>query len=303
MADNDDTKSKSKLDPLEWVKQKAAEASVRLEQKAAETPRQLWLPGFDLGAMPNHLNRSSLFAPIARGRRKFHRQTRLVSRADAILEYTGEQLDEADCDLMMALIWYAQRQPLGDWVVMNRAEILRKIGRSTGKQQYEWLLRRMRAMTEATLYIEARKPDGGTRYKIGYAEAFHIVSGFQYIEETGEYRYKLDPRWAQLYARREYALIDFDARLKIGRGQDMAKTLQRLIATSDESPQRYALDWLKSKMQYEGRMRDFREALARACAELERLEIIVRWRIEDSTRGKPQLVLWRCRDSVAPALI
>lgn len=293
MADNDDTKSKSKLDPLEWVKQKAAEVAAKAEQKAAETPRQLWLPGFDLGAMPNHLNRSSLFAPIARGRRKFHRQTRLVSRADAILEYTGEQLDEADCDLMMALIWYAQRQPLGDWVVMNRAEILRKIGRSTGKQQYEWLLRRMRAMTEATLYIEARKPDGGTRYKIGYAEAFHIVSGFQYIEETGEYRYKLDPRWVQLYARREYALIDFDARLKIGRGQDMAKTLQRLIATSDESPQRYALDWLKSKMQYEGRMRDFREALARACAELERLEIIVRWRIEDSTRGKPQLAVWR----------
>lgn len=293
MADNDDTKSKSKLDPLEWVKQKAAEVAAKAEQKAAETPRQLWLPGFDLGAMPNHLNRSSLFAPIARGRRKFHRQTRLVSRADAILEYTGEQLDEADCDLMMALIWYAQRQPLGDWVVMNRAEILRKIGRSTGKQQYEWLLRRMRAMTEATLYIEARKPDGGTRYKIGYAEAFHIVSDFQYIEETGEYRYKLDPRWVQLYARREYALIDFDARLKIGRGQDMAKTLQRLIATSDESPQRYALDWLKSKMQYEGRMRDFREALARACAELERLEIIVRWRIEDSTRGKPQLAVWR----------
>lgn len=118
MAENEYTKSKR--DPLEWVQQKAAEASVRLEQNAAETPKQLWLPGFDLGAMPNHLNRSSLFAPIARGRRKFHQQTRLVSRADAILEYTGEQLDEADCDLMMALIWYAQKQPLGEWVTMNR---------------------------------------------------------------------------------------------------------------------------------------------------------------------------------------
>ena len=290
MADNEDTKSKR--DPLEWVKQKAAEAAARLEEAAAQQPRQLWLPGFDLGAMPNHINRSSLFAPVARGRRRFHRQTRLVSRADAVLEYTGEQLDEADCDLMMALIWYAQRHPLGEWVTMNRAEILRKIGRPLNKQTYDWLLRRMRAMTEATLYIEARKPDGGTRYKIGYAEAFHIVSGFQYIEETGEYRYKLDPRWVQLYARREYSLIDFEARLRIGRGQDMAKMLQRLIATSDESPQRYALDWLKSKAEYTGRTRDFRDALLRACDELERLEIIARARIEDSTRGKPQLVLW-----------
>ncbi len=278
---------------LEWVKQKAAEASVRLEQKAAETPRQLFLPGFDIGAFPNHLNRSSLFAPIARGRRKFHRQTRLVSRADAVLEYTGEQLDEADCDLIMALIWYAQKRQIGDWVTLNRAELLRKIGRGTlGKANYEWLLRRMRAMTEATLYIEARKPDGSTRYKIGYAEAFHIISGFQHVEETGEYRYRLDPRWVQLYSRKEYSLIDFEARLKIGRGQDMAKMLQRLIATSDESPQRYALDWLKSKAEYTGRTRDFRDALLRACDELERLEIIARARIEDSTRGKPQLVLW-----------
>lgn len=289
MAENNRTTK----DPFEWVRRKAAEASARIERQAAETPRQLFLPGFDLGAMPNHINRSSLFAPVARGRRKFHRQTRLISRADAVLEYTGEQLDEADCDLMMALIWYAQRQPLGEWVVMNRAEILRKIGRPLNKQTYEWLLRRMRAMTEATLYIEARKPDGGTRYKIGYAEAFHILGGFQHVEETGEYRYKLDPRWVQLYARREYSLLDFEARLRIGRGQDMAKALQRLIATSDEVPQRYGLEWLKDKMQYESPMRKFREALAAACAELERLSIVASWRIDNSTRGKPQLVVWR----------
>ena len=289
MADAKDTKK----DPMQWLKERAAAAAAGAEQKAAETPRQMFLPGFDLGAMPNHINRSSLFAPIARGRRKFHRQTRLISRADAVLEYTGEQLDEADCDLMMALIWYAQQQLLGEWVVMNRAEILRKIGRPLNKQTYDWLLRRMRAMTEATLYIEARKPDGGTRYKIGYAEAFHIVSGFQYVEEPGEYRYKLDPRWVQMYARREYSLLSFEARLRIGRGQDMAKTLQRLLSTSADPVQRYALGWLRDKMQYSGRMRDFRYALERACDELERLGIIARSMIEDSTRGKPQLAVWR----------
>jgi len=289
MADAKDTKK----DPMQWLKERAAAAAAGAEQKAAEQPRQMFLPGFDLGAMPNHINRSSLFAPVARGRRKFHRQTRLISRADAVLEYTGEQMDEADCDLMMALIWYAQQQLLGEWVVMNRAEILRKIGRPLNKQTYDWLLRRMRAMTEATLYIEARKPDGGTRYKIGYAEAFHIVSGFQYVEEPGEYRYKLDPRWIKMFSNREYSLMDFDRRLQIGRGQDMAKALQRLIATSDEVPQRYGLEWLKDKMQYSGRMRDFRDALERACDELERLGIIARSMIEDSTRGKPQLAVWR----------
>lgn len=292
MADNDDTKSKSKLDPLEWVKQKAAEASVRLEQKAAETPRQLFLPGFDIGAMPNHINRSSLFAPIARGRRKFHRQAVMVTRRDCVLEYTGEQLDEADADLIMALIFFAQPQPLGQPVPLNRAELLRRLGRSTGKHDYEWLHRRIKALTEATLFLEARKPDGSTRYSIGKTVSFRIVQAFAYDDQTETYTYTLDPRWVQMFGNREYSLIDWDKRLAIGRGQDMAKMLQRLVATSDESPQRYALDWIKSKAEYTGRTRDFRDALLRACDELERLEIIARARIEDSTRGKPQLVLW-----------
>ena len=52
MAENKHTKRRS--DPLEWVKQKAAEVAAKAEQKAAETPRQMFLPGMDefMRAMP-----------------------------------------------------------------------------------------------------------------------------------------------------------------------------------------------------------------------------------------------------------
>jgi hypothetical protein len=296
MAENEDTAPAPRrrtLDELmQFARDKAAKATATAEQKAAETPRQLWLPGFDIGAMPSHINRSSLFAPVARGRRKFHRQAAMVTRSDCVLEYTGEQLDEADADLVMALIFFAQKQPLGAPVPLNRAELLRKLGRGTGKQQYDWLHRRIKALTEATLFLEAKKPDGSTRYSIGKTVSFRIVSNFVYDDETESYTYTLDPRWVQMFGNREYALIDWDKRLQIGRGQDMAKALQRLVATSADPVQRYALDWLKDKLEYSGRMRDFRDALLRACAELERLEIIARARIEQSTRGKPQLAVW-----------
>lgn len=277
---------------LALIKQRATEAAQRLEQKAAETPRQLFLPGFDIGAFPNHLNRSSFIAPIARGRRKFHRQTAMVTRRDCVLEYTGEQLDEADGDLIMALISFARSRPLGMPVPLNRAELLRKIKRSTGKHDYEWLHRRIKALTEATLFLEAKKPDGSTRYSIGKTVSFHIVQAFAYDDKSETYTYTLDPRWVQMFGNREYSLIDWDKRMQIGRGQDMAKTLQRLIATSADLVQRYALDWLKAKMEYTGRMRDFRDALTRAVRELVRLEIIAKGSIEESTRGKPQLALW-----------
>ena len=294
MADNKDTVPRRKtLDELlEKTKQRTATSSEVAEQKAADKPRQMFLPGFDIGAFPNHLNRSSFIAPIARGRRKFHRQAEMVTRRDCVLEYTGEQLDEADGDLIMALIAFAQPHPVGAAVPLNRAELLRKLKRSTGKHDYEWLHRRIKALTEATLFLEAKKPDGSTRYSIGKTVSFRIIAAFSYDDEAEAYSYSLDPRWVQMFGNREYSLIDWDKRMQIGRGQDMAKTLQRLVATSADPVQRYALDWLKEKMEYASPMRKFREALAAACTELERLEIVSAWRIEDSTKGKPQLALW-----------
>ena len=294
MADNKDTVPRRKtLDELlEKTKQRTATSSEVAEQKAADKPRQMFLPGFDIGAFPNHLNRSSFIAPIARGRRKFHRQAEMVTRRDCVLEYTGEQLDEADGDLIMALIAFAQPHPVGAAVPLNRAELLRKLKRSTGKHDYEWLHRRIKALTEATLFLEAKKPDGSTRYSIGKTVSFRIIAAFSYDDEAEAYSYSLDPRWVQMFGNREYSLIDWDKRMQIGRGQDMAKTLQRLVATSADPVQRYALDWLKAKMEYASPMRKFREALAAACTELERLEIVSAWHIEDSTRGNQQLVLW-----------
>ena len=288
MADKEDTNKRNSLD---WVKQKAAAVAIKAEQKAAEMPSQLFLPGFDIGAFPNHLNRSSFIAPIARGRRKFHRQAEMVTRKDCVLEYTGEQLDEADGDLIMALIAFAQPYALGTPVPLNRKELLRKIKPGViGSTQYTWLYRSMKRLREGTLFLEARKPDGSTRYTVGKMESFNVLKDLDYEGEM--YTYILDPRWVVLFGNQEYSLIDWDKRMQIPRGLDMAKTLQRLLATSSDPVQRYGLDGLKAQMDYTGRMRDFRDALSKAVTEMERLEIIAKGCIEDSTKGKPQLVLW-----------
>lgn len=292
MAENEDTKSKR--DPLEWIKQKAAEVAAQAEQKAAETPRQMFLPGMDefMRAMPNHIARSSLFAPVARGRKRMHKGTVLQSRGDAVIKFWGEQLDEAQADVWMQAMKEAQRQPLGTPVVINRAAFLREIGRQTGNYEYKWLHRTMQALAFAMLVIEVTKADGKPKLSIGKTRALHLIAGFDYDEASEEYTLTIDPRWHAMYGNREFALIDWEKRREFGRNQDMAKTLQRLVATSSNPVQRYALDWLKGKMEYGGRMRDFRDALTRACTELERLEIITAHKIEDSTKGKPQLALW-----------
>ena len=292
MAEKEDTKSKR--DPFEFIKQKAAEVAAKAEQKAAETPRQMFLPGMDefMRAMPNHIARSSLFAPVARGRRKLHDGTLLQSRGDAEIRFSGKQLDEAQADVWMQAMKEAQRQPLGTPVVINRTDFLRAIGRTKGGENYKWLHRTMQDLAFAMLVIEVTKDDGKPKLSIGKTRALHLIAGFDYDEASEEYTLTIDPRWHAMYGNREFALIDWEKRREFGRNQDMAKTLQRLVATSSNPVQRYALDWLKGKMEYGGRMRDFRDALTRACTELERLEIITAHKIENSTKGKPQLALW-----------
>lgn len=294
MAEKEDTKGKR--DPFEFIKQKAAEVAAKAEQKAAETPRQMFLPGMDefMRALPNPVADSSLFAPVARGARKMHTGSVLASRLNTTLTYWGVQLNELHADITMQLLWEQQRQgvAVGDTVTLNRNAFMKLIGWSNGGKDYKRFHRYMLELTGAMLVIESKRADGASKYHIGATKTFRILDNFECDEGGENYRYRLDPRWVVMFGNREYALLDWSKRLQISGGQDLAKALQRKLASSADPVQRFGLEALKHGMQYGGRMRDFRDSLARACAELERLEIVSAWRIEDSTRGKPQLALW-----------
>jgi hypothetical protein len=302
-------RKKTRAEILEEGRRLAAAAKARVaakaEMKRAEVPEQLFLPGIDeaVRAMPNHVARSSLYAPIARGKRRVYWDEPIVTRSDVTITYTGEQLDEADADLTLQLLYTSLKHPLGAMVAFKPAPFLRAMGRSTGKSDYMWLHRRLKALAAATLFIEAKKPDGSVRYSVGTpkaagankgefgdTEVFRILDRMSFSEEQDSYFFVLDRRWRSLFGNREFAFIDWEKRLQIGRGQDMAKALQRLVATSADLVQRYALEWLKEKMQYSGRMRDFEIALERSLRELERVGVIAAARIDVSTKGTKQAV-------------
>lgn len=268
-------------------------------QNAAEleveaTPVKMFLPGLDefMRAMPNHIARSSLFAPVAPGRKKMHDGTILASRADAVVKFKGTQLDESQADVWLQAMYEASKHPLGAPVTINRLAFLQAIGRTNTGPNYYWLHRAMEDLSFAMLVIEVKK-DGKTKFAIGKTRAIHMIDGFDYDEKTEAYTLRIDPRWRGMYGNREYALIDWDKRMQFGQHQNMAKALQRLVATSSDLVQRYSLDWLKDKMEYSGRMRDFIEAMYKAMCELERLEIIANGHIETSTKGNEQAVWTR----------
>lgn len=292
MADSKDTKKAANEFDARLAALKIKTDAAAERQANQSKPEQLWLPGVDelMRTMPNHIARSSLFAPVGgRGRKRMHKDSLLVSRADAVIKFWGEQLDESQADVWLQAMFEAMRVPLGQPIKVNRAAFLTAIGRNVSGPNYKWLHRSMVALSFAMLIIEIT-PSHRPKITIGKTKAIHLISGFDYDDEAESYTLHIDPRWRVMYGNREFAIIDWDKRLRFGPHQDMAKALQRLAATSADKVQRYSLEWLKQKMEYTGRQRDFEAALKSAMVELERLEIITAWKIEPSTKGKMQAV-------------
>ena len=281
-----------------------AECVERTQSKSLKSPQKLFLPGLEefMRSIPNHIARSSLFAPVGKGSRSrkskaTFKDAILFSRADAVIKFWGEQLDEAQADVWLQALHEAIKRPFGEEIIIKRAEFLRAIGRHTGGDEYRWLNQTMQSLTFAMLVIEVTK-NGKPKFAVGKNSALHLIESFSYDDVTECYRYRIDPRWKIMYSNYEYSFINWEKRLQLR--HDMAKSLQRIIATSDQSLQRHALDFeengppgLKKILQYSGRMRDFRIALRRAMDELERVGIIAAGRFEISSKKKEQAVWTR----------
>lgn len=282
--------------PLVRVREIAAKAQARNKFKSPPPiSPQMFLPGMDehMRAMPNYLGRAPLFAPIAPGRKKIHDGSVVYKTDNVTLKGWGKQLSEDLADIWMHAIYLASKVPSGSPIVINRAEFLRGLGRNESGASYNWLRRGVISLSTYTIAIEAQNKDGKPKYSIGAlpsSRVMQMLGGFDYADETEEYRLVVDPRWRQIFGNREYSLIDWPKRLQIGRGQDLAKSLQRLVATSADSIQRYNLAFLTERAQYSGRMRDFKYALDRAMRELERVEIIASGHIGKSTKDIPQAI-------------
>jgi len=281
---------------MQRAQEKAAQALAAAAEKEAHTPAALLLPGVNetVRAIPNYIARSAIFAPVRRGWRPMHDETVFLEGANILLKGSGKQLTEDHADIWMHAMFLQTAALLGEAPTINRADFLRGMGRPTGGSQYEWLHESMKDLARFTLCIEARRRDGSIKYSYGShpsARVLAMIGGFDYDERSASYTIYCDPRWAQIFGNREYALIDWAKRLQMR--HDLSKSLQRLIGTSADIQQKYSLEILKDRARYSGRMRDFRTSLERSLQELETLEVIAAPRIEAATRGHEQAVWTR----------
>jgi hypothetical protein len=202
---------------LERLGNVMADAPPALAPEQPSTAKIIQFPLFPDATRPvsNDMARSALFSCVQGKDRRFIKDTLLATVADKEIRFTGEQLNQDDHDLLMQMVFMAQRQPLGSWVMVPAYGMLQALGRQIGGKQYRELRADIARLTAAMVIIRNTETK---REVFGH----HLLAKAEQDEQTRHWRYRLDPDLRALYGDMTHTLIDWDQRLAL-KGKDLAR--------------------------------------------------------------------------------
>jgi len=238
------------------------------------TAKIIQFPLFPEATRPvsNDMARSALFSCVQGKDRRFIKDTLLATVADKEIRFTGEQLNQDDHDLLMQMVFMAQHQPLGSWVMVPAYGMLQALGRQIGGKQYRELRADIARLTAAMVIIRNTETK---REVFGH----HLIAKAEQDEQTRHWMYRLDPDLRALYGDMTHTLIDWDQRLAL-KGKDLARWLQLYIA-SHAKPYPVKVATLRDLSGSRAKaLKNFRGKLRLALDDLVNNDDIERWEIQ-----------------------
>jgi hypothetical protein len=201
MADNKHTKTIAER--LEWLRQKAAEASARAAQQATPAPAvQLPLWPEPVRAVPNGFLRSALFGAVAKGRRRYIDGEQLAALDGIEIRYTGQRLDQGDLDVWESVLHAVRTQALGSKCRVTSYALLKLMDKTdTGKNRATLHKRIERLVANAVTIKQGR-----------YTYIGGLIRFAAKDEETQEWVIELDEKLAPLFAADQFTQVEWDVR-------------------------------------------------------------------------------------------
>lgn len=253
------------------IAERARQRALAPEAKAKAEVIRLPLWPEEARACPSSVLRSALFGVVRRGRRKALERAILATWEGVTVRYTGWRLDQGDLDVWLAALHLAREHNLGVEILVTINEMLRAMGRCTGKHDHEWFKGAVARLTACAVEITAgRKTFGGP-----------LIEGFARDEATGEHVLFLSPRLAELFEDGDYTRIDWEIRRSLR--MDLAKWLHGYIAShraTEKNPHRIGLKRLRELCGSETEeLRKFRQQVRDALKELHAAGAVASWRV------------------------
>jgi hypothetical protein len=253
--------------------------------------------------LPNLAARSTLFAPVRRGRRPFSRDWTPVDlltingapdpAMDGVeVSYRGEQLSQLDLNVWLMLISFDQRRGGDGVAAFSRAEALRWLRKKDGSRNYKLLDAHIARLgwTQAQILVHGQDAEGkpeAVKYRGSLVKC-------DYTHETRQLHIvELSDALKGFFAVDNWTLVNTDQRLELG-SNEWAMAVHAFLSTN-KAPEKglwitwetaYGL-WGQGWSDQSRFRRKFRERVLKPLAQIGFLT-----RIDEPCRGTPRLGLW-----------
>ena len=159
----------------------------------------------DRRGSPNSFLRSALFAAIQSKDRLDLKKADIFSQQGTTVTYTGQQLNQEDLTVWLALVDLMKKDPLGTECKFTAHEILKYMGLEIGGSGYERLNDAIVRMIACAVVIKT-----GTRTYMG-----SLIGGCDINEHTKVYRLDLNRHLVKLFGENDWTAIDWEQRKQL----------------------------------------------------------------------------------------
>ena len=223
----------------------------------------------DRHGSPNSLMRSALFAAIQSKDRVYLNKAEVFSQQGVNISYTGQQLNQEDMTVWLALVDLMKKDPLGTECKFTAHEILKYMGLPTGGTQYEQLEMAVRRMAACLVEVETE------RYIYGKS----LIEGFVIDKDTNQYRVKLSRHLIKLFGDSDWTAIDWEQRKQL-RNKQLCLKLHDYYSSHDK-PFSVSLKFLSDLTGSVNKQKaDFKRKVKTALEELVKIGFLSSYSIE-----------------------
>lgn len=259
---------------IERLGYKMAEAPLAQEPELPSGVKIIQFPLFPVETRPvsNDMARSALFSCVQGNKRRWLKNAVLATVSDVRIEFTGEQLNQDDCDTLMQLVFMARNKLLGQFVVVSAYAVLKGLGRKHGGHDHEQLRQEIERLTKGSVTLRSKE--------INYTG--HLIDEALQDLRTRRWMYRFNINMRVFFGLDNYTLIDWERRKNLKR-KDLARWLQ-LYWSTHSKPFPVSVDFLRQKSGSQtAELREFRRMLRRALKDLTENGDIEDWKIEPSS--------------------
>lgn len=216
---------KNILETIAELEKKSKSRKVALSKEASlpEKKQSVKIPKSKLGtiAAPNALFRSALFPALnSNGSRLRLIKEELFSVGGLQVLFDGEQFDQVDLDVYLAILNVAKDYEIGSSFEFSAYQILKMLKITTNGERYKWFKDVMFRLKASIIIIKDHR------------HSYHgnLIEDYTFDADLNKYVAKININYAALFNRGLWSTINIEQRLAIGRNQT-AKSLHAYYST------------------------------------------------------------------------